>query len=166
MAGLAPTTEADLGDGVFAARGYVERGGALGIGSDSNTLIDPYVELRQLECSQRLFRLERNVLARRDVPVGQFLYALAAGGGARAIAQPTGAIARGWRADFVVLNTDDPALASQSVDDMLDAAIFGPCRQPVRDVMVGGRWVVRDGQHAEARGARGLPAALARLAAA
>ena len=167
VAGLAPTTEADLGDGVFPARGYVERGGALGIGSDSNTLIDPYVELRQLEYSQRLFRLERNVLARRDVPVGQFLYSLAAGGGARAVAQPTGAIARGWRADLVVLNTDDPALASQPVDDILDAAIFGPCRQPVRDVMIGGRWVVRDGQHAEERAVlAAYRAALARLAAA
>jgi formimidoylglutamate deiminase len=147
VAGLAPSTEADLGDGVFAARGYVERGGALGIGSDSNTLIDPYAELRQLEYSQRLFRLERNVLARRDVPVGQFLYALALGGGAQAIAQPTGAIARGWRADFVVLNADDPALAGQPVADILDAAIFGPCRQPVRDVMVAGQWVVREGRH-------------------
>jgi formimidoylglutamate deiminase len=165
VAGLAPTTEADLGDGVFPARGYVERGGALGIGSDSNTLIDPYIELRQLEYSQRLFRLERNVLARRDVPVGQFLYSLAAGGGARAIAQPTGAIARGCRADLVVLNTDDPALASQPVDDILDAAIFGPCRQPVRDVMVGGRWVVRDGQHPEERAVlASYRAALARLA--
>ena len=32
---------------------------------------------------------------------------------------------------------------------MLDAAIFGPCRRPVRDVMVGGRWVVREGHHAD-----------------
>lgn len=167
VAGLAPTTEADLGDGVFAARSYVERGGTLGIGSDANTQIDPYAELRQLECSQRLFRLERNVLAQRDVPVGQHLYALALGGGARAIAQPTGAIARGWRADFVILNTDDPALVAQSVDDMLDAAIFGPCRQPVRDVMVCGRWVVRDGRHPEERAVLAdYRAALARLAAA
>src|SRR5206468_2514050 len=109
-------------DGVFPARGYVDRGGALGVGSDSNTAIDPFAELRQLEWSQRLFRLERNVLAPNDSPVGQFLYALAAGEGARALAQPIGAIARGWRADFVVLNTEDPALASQSIDDMLDAA--------------------------------------------
>lgn len=165
VAGLAPTTEADLGDGVFPARRYVERGGALGIGSDSNTAIDPYAELRQLETSQRLFRLERNVLARRDLPVGQFLYTLAAGGGARAIGQPIGAIARGWRADLVVLNADDPALVSQSVGDVLDAAIFGPCRQPVRDVMVGGRWVVRDGRHPDERAVLAdYRAALARLA--
>ncbi len=165
VAGLAPTTEADLGDGVFPARGYVDRGGVLGVGSDSNTVIDPFIELRQLEYSQRLFRLERNVLARNELPVGRFLYDTAAGGGARALAQPVGAIARGWRADFAVLDTEDPALAGQAIDDMLDAAIFGPCQRRVRDVMVSGRWVVRDGLHAEERAAlANYRSALARLA--
>jgi formimidoylglutamate deiminase len=167
VAGLAPTTEADLGDGVFPARGYVDRGGALGIGSDSNTRIDPFAELRQLEYSQRLFRLERNVLGRGNVPVGQALWMHAAGGGARAIAQPTGAILRGRRADLLVLDADDPALAAQSAGDVLDAAMFGPCRRPVRDVIVGGRWVVRDGMHPEERTAlAAYRATLARLAAA
>ena len=72
----------------------------------------------------------------------------AAGGGARALAQKTGAIAVGYRADIVVLDIDDPALASQASEAVLDAAIFGPCRRPVRDVMSGGRWVVREGRHA------------------
>jgi formimidoylglutamate deiminase len=166
VAGLAPTAEADLGDGVFPARGYIERGGNVGIGSDANARIDPFAELRQLEYSQRLFRLERNVLARPDIPVGEYLYTLATRGGARALGRPTGAIAQGWRADLVVLDVDDPALASQSLDDILDAAVFGPSRQPVRDVMVGGRWVVRDGQHAEERGVLAdYRAALGRLAA-
>jgi formimidoylglutamate deiminase len=167
VAGLAPTTEADLGDGTFAARTYIDHGGMLGVGSDSNTQIDPFGELRQLECSQRLSRLERNVLARTELPVGQFLYALAAAGGARALAQPVGALVRGRRADLVVLNGDDPALAGQQSSDVLDAAIFGPSRRPVRDVMVAGRWVVRDGHHVDEQQVFiNYRAALARLAAA
>jgi formimidoylglutamate deiminase len=147
VAGLAPTTEADLGDGTFAARAFLDRGGAFGIGSDCNTQIDPFAELRQLEWSQRLSRLERNVLARDGAPVGQYLYSAAAAGGAQALGLPAGAIDAGRRADLVVLNDGDPALAAQSIDDLLDAAVFGPARSPVRDVMVGGRWVVRDGGH-------------------
>ena len=45
-------------------------------------------------------------------------------------------------------NPADPALAGQAADDVLDAAIFGPSRAPVRDVMAGGKWIVRDGHHA------------------
>ncbi len=147
VAGLAPTTEADLGDGTFGARTFVDAGGTWGVGSDSNTVIDPFAELRQLEWSQRLVGFERNVLAERGVPVGQALYARAAAGGGRALARPSGAIAPGCRADLVVLNRDDAALAEQPTGSLLDAAIFGPCRHPVRDVMVGGQWVVRDGRH-------------------
>ena len=151
VAGLAPTTEADLGDGTFAARDYLGAGGAFGVGSDSNTIVDPYAELRQLEWSQRLAHRSRNVLATAiaDAPVGLALYAAAARGGARAAGVAAGAIAPGCRADLVVLDATDPALAGHGADTMLDAAIFGPCRKPVRDVMVGGRWVVRDGRHAD-----------------
>jgi formimidoylglutamate deiminase len=146
-AGLAPTTEADLGDGTFPARAFEDAGGAFGVGSDSNTVIDPFAELRQLEWSQRLLRRARNILADGDQPVGQALYRRAAVGGGCALAQNVGSIAEGLRADLVVLDGDDPALAGVPHDALLDAAIFGPCRRPVRDVMVGGYWVVRDGRH-------------------
>lgn len=148
VAGLAPTTEADLGDGTFGARAYLDAGGAFGVGSDSNTIIDPFAELRQLEWSQRLTQQSRNVLVIADSPVGQSLYVAAAVGGARAMGATAGAIAEGCRADLVVLDAADPALAEQNIDAVLDAAIFGPCRKPVSDVMVAGRWVVRGGHHA------------------
>jgi formimidoylglutamate deiminase len=165
VAGLAPTTEADLGDGTFGARAYIDAGGAWGIGSDSNTIIDPFAELRQLEWSQRLASLTRNVLAADDEPVGQACFAAAAIGGARALGIAAGRLAPGCRADLIVLESDQPALAGQPPDALLDAAIFGPCRQPVRDVMVGGRWVVRDGHHPrEAETLARYRAALARCA--
>ena len=149
VAGLAPTTEADLGDGTFPGEAFVAAGGALAIGSDSNTIIDPFAELRQLEWSQRIRLRRRNVLGGGGgLSLGTSLWLRAASGGARALAQKTGAIARGYRADLVVLDTEEPALAAQMPEQMLDAAIFGPCRKPVRDVMSSGHWVVRDGRHA------------------
>jgi formimidoylglutamate deiminase len=167
VAGLAPTTEADLGDGTFPARTFVAAGGALGVGSDSNTIVDPLAELRQLEWSQRLACGERNVLATDVASVGERLWSAAAAGGAAAAGRRAGAIAAGMRADLVTLDGDDPALAGLPHETLLDAAIFGPCRRPVRDVMVGGRWVVRDGRHAGADDALArYRAALARVAAA
>ena len=149
VAGLAPSTEADLGDGIFRAETYWQAGGRFGIGTDSNTMIDPFAELRQLEWSQRLRLRRRNVLVDdTDEPVGKTLWRAAAKGGAQALAQPVGSIAAGRRADWIVLDTDDPALTGQPLDRVLDAAIFGPCRRPVRDVMRGGEWIVRGGRHA------------------
>jgi formimidoylglutamate deiminase len=149
VAGLAPTTESDLGDGTFAADAYRAAHGTFGIGTDSNTAIDPFVELRTLEYSQRLRDRRRNVLVVDDRPVGRTLYDAALEGGARALAQPVGAIAADRRADLIVLDAGDAAMVDQPVEDVLDAAIFGPCRRRVRDVMVAGRWRVRDGRHVE-----------------
>lgn len=149
VAGLAPTTEADLGDGTFPAVAFQRAGGILGVGSDSNTVIDAFAELRQLEWSQRLSLRRRNVLAAATPPatVGTALWAAAARGGARALAQPVGELAPGRRADLVVLDTRDPGQDLQRHEDVLDAAIFGAVRRSVRDVMVAGKWVVRDGVH-------------------
>ena len=148
VAGLAPSTEADLGDGIFQGDAYLHAGGRFGIGTDSNTLIDPFAEVKQLEWSQRLRLRRRNVLVdETPTPVGQRLWRMAARGGGQALAQPVGTIAVGLRADLIVLDTDDPVLAEQPVEHVLDAAIFGPCRKPVRDVMCGGRWIVREGHH-------------------
>jgi formimidoylglutamate deiminase len=150
VAGLAPTTEADLGDGTFPGAEFLRAGGRFGVGSDSNTQISPFLELRQLEWSQRLQALRRNVLpAAGGMALGASLWSAAASGGAQAAGQASGAIAAGRRADLVVLDMRDAALADQSCDDVLDAAIFGPSRTPVRDVLACGRFVVRDGHHAQ-----------------
>jgi len=146
---LCPTTEADLGDGVFPAIGYLAAGGQLGIGGDSHVGVDPFLELRLVDAVQRLTVEKRNVLARDGESSGLRLYQAALAGGARALSQNVGAIAVGHRADLIVLNGDDPVLAEHAASTVLDAAIFGPGRGIVRDVMVAGRWVIGEGHHAD-----------------
>ncbi len=149
VVGLCPSTEADLGDGVFPTGAFLAAGGQLGIGGDSHVGVDAYQELRLVEAAQRLTLQKRNVFAGEGESSGRTLYQAALAGGARALAQPAGAIAVGLRADLVVLNGDDPALVEQPAQNVLDAAIFGPGRQIVRDVMVAGRWVIGEGHHAD-----------------
>lgn len=148
VVGLASTTEADLGDGIFPGERFLECAGRFGVGSDSNTRVDPFSELKQLEWSQRLKLRRRNVLiGDAGSTVGTSLWSKAAKGGAQAIGRDCGRIAAGARADLVVLDREDPALLEQPAHSVLDAAIFGPSRKPVRDVMVGGHFVLRDGHH-------------------
>ncbi|MCY7388135.1 MAG: formimidoylglutamate deiminase, partial [Burkholderiales bacterium] len=150
VAGLCPSTEANLGDGIFNAPDYFLQEGSWGIGGDSHVGVDPFRELAIVEYAQRLKSARRNILHTPDIDsIGGGLYRQALEGGARALGQNVGKIAANCRADLVVMNSEDAALVEHSGDTLLDAAIFGPVRQPVRDVMAGGAWVVRDGHHAE-----------------
>ncbi|MGF1608820.1 MAG: formimidoylglutamate deiminase [Kiloniellales bacterium] len=150
VAGLCPTTEANLGDGLFPAPDYLRQGGAFGIGSDSHISVSPIEELRWLEYGQRLLHRQRNLLASgQGASVGAGLYKAALAGGAQALGRPVGRLEAGCRADLLVLDPDCPALAGLAGDQLLDGVIFAGNRNPVRDVMVGGRWRVREGRHHE-----------------
>ena len=70
VAGLCPTTEANLGDGLFDLGGFLVAGGAFGIGSDSHVSISPIEELRWLEYAQRLSSLRRVIAASQYAVAG------------------------------------------------------------------------------------------------
>jgi formimidoylglutamate deiminase len=148
VVGLCPTTEANLGDGLFPLRTFLDAGGAIGIGSDSHVSVSPVEELRWLEYGQRLATFRRNVMARKSAPsTGENLWRAALVGGAQASGRRIGALAPGHRADLVVLDEQAPELAGRSAPHLLDSVVFAGNRNLVRDVMVGGRWLVRNGRH-------------------
>lgn len=148
VAGLCLTTEANLGDGIFPAVDFLARGGRLGIGSDSHVSVSVVEELRWLEYGQRLRDQRRNRLYRPEQPqVGRTLFDAALAGGAQALGQPVGALAVGSRADWIVLDGTDPYLATAGGDALLNRWLFAGGDRQVRDVMVAGRWVVRNGHH-------------------
>src|SRR5690606_35984166 len=65
---ICPTTEANLGDGLFRLRDWLDAGGAWGIGSDSHVSVSPVEELRWLEYGQRLVTRRRNIAVAADSP--------------------------------------------------------------------------------------------------
>lgn len=148
VAGLCPITEANLGDGVFEAGRFLERGGVLGVGTDSNIEITAAGELRLLEYSQRLARRGRNLLAAKPgVSTGRSLYDAAIAGGAQATGRKLGRIEPGHRADLVVLDRLHPSLVGRSGDHWLDSYIFSAGNAAVDSVIVAGRKVVSRGRH-------------------
>jgi len=149
IAGLCLTTEANLGDGIFPAVDFLAQGGRMGIGSDSHVSLSVVEELRWLEYGQRLRDQRRNRLYGAEQPmVGRTLYDAALDGGAQALGQPIGALEVGKRADWLVLDGNDPYLATASGDAILNRWLFAGGDRQVRDVLVNGKWVVRDGHHA------------------
>ena len=155
VAGLCPTTEANLGDGFFDLARFVQAQGALGIGSDSNVSVSPVEELRWLEYGQRLRHRARNLFAPTPgTSTGAALFRAALAGGAQASGRPIGALAAGHRADLVVLDRTHPILAARSGDRLIDAWIFAGNERCVRHVMIGGQWLVREYCHAHEEQAR------------
>ncbi|MBW8367410.1 MAG: formimidoylglutamate deiminase [Arenimonas sp.] len=140
---ICPTTEANLGDGLFPLRDYLAAGGQWGIGSDSHVSVSPVEELRWLEYGQRLLTRHRNIAVSASQPsTGEFLYAQALRGGLRACGQ--GERAAG---DFIVLDDRAPALAAAARGDLLDRFVFAGNRGLVKEAHVAGRRVVADGRH-------------------
>ncbi|WP_420432197.1 formimidoylglutamate deiminase [Hyphobacterium sp.] len=147
VAGLCPTTEADLGDGIFPGIDWQTHKGRWGIGTDSHVRTDVAEELRLLEWSQRLAHRKRTLLAEDGQSNGRALYDTALAGGAQALGRQTGAIAAGQWADLVSLDTDHPALTGKAGDAALDSWIFSSGRNCIRDVWSAGRRMVTAGRH-------------------
>ncbi len=150
VAGLCPTTEANLGDGFFNAVDYFQQQGRWAIGSDSHISIDPVEELRWLEYGQRLVTRNRNLLVSANAAnTGRNLLDGALQGGARACGRKIGSIETGYRADLLVLDDQHPRLYGRKQDDLLDSWIFSGNQNLVKDVYVGGKKVITNGFHAD-----------------
>jgi formimidoylglutamate deiminase len=143
------STEANLGDGFFDSAGFLEAGGRLCVGSDSQSTVNPAEELRWLEYQQRLRKKRRGVLAGdTESHVGTRLWRDAAQHGAHAIGQPAGTLEVGRRADWLVLDAAHPSMVGAAADTALDHLLFAGGDAAIRDVMVAGRWVIKDRHHA------------------
>jgi formiminoglutamate deiminase len=152
VAGLCPITESSLGDGIFPAAEFGSRRGSIGIGSDSNILLDAAAELRTLEYSQRLAQRARNVLAAgADASTGRTLFAAALAGGWQALhtdaaTQPRG-LTPGASLDLITLNSRHPALLERHDDEILDSWIFAGGRELIDCVWRAGERLVQGGRH-------------------
>ena len=163
VVGLCPTTEANLGDGVFPLGAFARAGGRFAIGTDSHVSRSPVEELRLLEYGQRLVTKRRGGLGEGGggdgagfgggsgggglEGAGGTLLARAWADGCRALGWEGGGVECGKRADVVVLDAGHPALVGREGAAVLDSWVFSGTDNPVRDVMVGGGWVVRGGRH-------------------
>lgn len=144
-----PTTERNLGDGIFAADEAMMCGVRVALGSDSQTQIDPLEDARELDYHLRLMRRQRAIL---DQIEGELLAArlldCATMHGARALGVQAGELRPGAAADFFTVDRRDLSIAGHAADDLLPLIVFGLDRSAIRDVCVNGRLIVRDGRHA------------------
>jgi len=147
-----PTTERNLGDGVVPVDGYFQQGVPVSLGTDSQTQIDLFEDARELEYHLRLQRAARNVLAPIDdddrSALAKRLFECATVNGGRSLGFEGGSLQPGRPADFFTVDLDDPSIAGSSTSDLLTSVVFSISRAAIRDVVVGGKLIVANGQHA------------------
>jgi formimidoylglutamate deiminase len=144
---LCPTTEANLGDGIFDLPAWLGQSGNWSIGSDSHVTRSWQEELRLLEYSQRLGLRQRNVASRAALceSTATALFQGALEGGSAAAGLPLGGLVIGQRADFLVVDTESPSLLGVPADHLLDALVFSSPDARFARVFVAGRQVLEDG---------------------
>jgi formimidoylglutamate deiminase len=150
VAGICPSTEANLGDGIFDMTEWRSQGGRWGIGSDSHACVNAAEELLLLEYGQRLATRQRNVLARdgeRDAATAMTLDAVL--GGAQASGRPVAGLAVGQQMDCVALDARHALLRELPTPQaMLSSHVFASHRRSaIHGVWAGGRLLVHEGAH-------------------
>lgn len=143
-----PTTERNLGDGIFPADNAMAAGIRVALGSDSQAQIDPLEDARQLDYHLRLQQQERAILdqsATNSLAVSLFESATLQG--ARSLAVPCGDLKPGSFADFFTVDLNDISIAGHSGEDLLPIIVFSLNRSAIRDVAVSGKMVLRDQKH-------------------
>lgn len=150
VAGICPTTEANLGDGIFDMRLWLQHGGRWGVGSDSHATVNAAEELLMLEYSQRLHLRQRNVLGNARHPqVATAMTLQAVAGGAQAAGRAIAGLVAGQQADFVVLDAQHAALAGLPAESAHAGHVFASHRScAIAEVWVAGKQQVASGRHA------------------
>jgi formiminoglutamate deiminase len=137
-----PTTEADLADGIGPARALASAGSPLSVGSDSHAVVDLFAEARGIELTQRLATGQRGQFGAGDLAVA------ATAAGHACLGWPeAGQIVPDALADLVTVGLDTPRLAGTAAATALESVIFAASAADVRNVVAGGRDIVRDGRH-------------------
>jgi formimidoylglutamate deiminase len=163
---ICPSTEANLGDGLCDLPRWLAAGAAWSIGSDSHVTRDWREELRLLEYGQRLLLRRRNIAAAPELGMpasAERLFNGCLAGGAAAAGFSRWGLLPGARADLLVVDTEDEALLGVPDGQLLDALVFSSPSRPWRDVLVAGRWVVRNRRHVK-EGSQAFNAAMTELA--
>lgn len=144
---LCPSTEGNLGDGIFRMREYVKLGGRWCIGTDSHIGLNPMEEFRMIDYRQRLVSNQRNTfegdaaayLVNEEVESGRKAMGLKSAHHFE-VGQPL---------DAVIYSSTTHLLADTSEKNRLATVVFTSDSSRVIGTLVNGRWVVKDQHHGQ-----------------
>ena len=139
---LCPSTEGNLGDGIFPLRDYQSAGGAWSIGTDSHIGLNPFEELRLLDYGQRLVSHKRNTFGEKG---GLFAINQATVAGRRAMNNfESEFFAAGADFDACVLDSEAPLLEDTKLENLASAMVYTADVSQIIEMYVAGNRIETD----------------------
>lgn len=142
---LCPSTEGNLGDGIFRMKEYVRQLGNWCIGTDSHIGINPLEEMRMIDYRQRLITNKRNTF---EGDAAQYMINHAVMSGRRAMgASSVDNFAVGQPFDAVVFSASSHLFENTSEKNRLATILYTSDTSKIIGTIVSGKWVVKNGHH-------------------
>lgn len=146
---LCPSTEGNLGDGLFRLREFQQEGGNWSIGTDSHIGLNPFEELRILDYGQRVTSHQRNIYyAENQGNSGLFALQKAIATGRQAMGDDKPVFFKtGAAFDALVMDAEIPVLAVCAPENLASTVVYASDVSMHLGTMVNGEWRVQDGKH-------------------
>ena len=142
---LCPSTEGNLGDGIFRMKEYCRLGGHCTIGTDSHIGLNPLEELRMIDYRQRLVTNQRNIFNGNGAC---YMVNEAIASGRRAMGmEAKDHFTPGKSFDAVVYNANSHLLAEAPQENMLSVILYTSDSSRTLGTLIRGQWVVKDQHH-------------------
>lgn len=146
---LCPSTEGNLGDGIFPLQAFQEQNGKWSIGTDSHIGLNPLEELRILDYGQRLTTHRRNqLISKINGDTGLFGIDMALKAGRKAMGNSYDQYFEvGQPLDAVVIDADAPLIATSRPEHILSTLVYSGDRTLFKGTLVNGTWKVQESRH-------------------
>jgi formimidoylglutamate deiminase len=142
---LCPSTEGNLGDGIFRMKEYVRLGGRWSIGTDSHIGLDPLEEFRMIDYRQRL---TTNLRSTFEGSAASYLVDEAQNMGRLAMGVKSKAhFVVGESFDAIVYNARSPRLSTAAKENLLSVLLYHGNSSLAMGTIVSGQWVVKNQKH-------------------
>jgi formimidoylglutamate deiminase len=151
---LCPSTEGNLGDGLFRFKDYQALNGSWSIGTDSHVGLNPLEELRLLDYGQRVITHKRNTYYEPSKGDSGFnAISMAWKAGRKAMGKSSETFFKvGESFDAVVVGANSPLIASSAPKHLCNTIVYSSDVSNMLGTIVNGQWKVRDGNHIQQEG--------------
>ncbi len=146
---LCPSTEGNLGDGIFQMKKFLDLNGNWSIGTDSHVGLNTMEEIRILDYGQRLISHERNTFS-NDLNGDSGFNAIKSSiiNGRKAMGNNSSDFFKvGEPLNALVINDTHPLIATSSLDHLTNTIVYSSDSNMNKGTIVNGSWIVKDGVH-------------------